>query len=129
MDERRSSPRKRSFLKGTVYFNNRQSSVDCVIRDLSDDGARLEFGSIVSLPDTVELSVPARGQTHRAEIRWRTDQEIGVCFNDGAAPARAAQSGGGGDLERRVYTLEQEVERLHRQFVQLRTEFNRRRGE
>ena len=85
MDERRTSHRKKSFLRGTVYYNNRQSSVDCVVRDLSDHGARLEFGALTSLPDTVELHVPARGQTRRAEIRWRTDQEVGVCFDE--APA------------------------------------------
>ena len=40
MKERRSSARQKSFLQGRIYFNNRRSSVDCLIRDYSETGAR-----------------------------------------------------------------------------------------
>ena len=28
--------RQRTFLKGTVYYDNRRASIECVVRDLSD---------------------------------------------------------------------------------------------
>jgi hypothetical protein len=43
MAERRRSVRKKSFLRGCVYFNKRRSAIDCLIRDISDQGARIIF--------------------------------------------------------------------------------------
>ena len=43
MNDKRSSPRMRSFLKGRVLFNCGQTSLECLIRDLSSTGARLEL--------------------------------------------------------------------------------------
>jgi hypothetical protein len=60
MLERRQAPPQRSFLRGLVYFNNRQSAVDCLIRDISDLGARLKFPDSVVLPDAIELYIPQR---------------------------------------------------------------------
>ncbi|MFL6934868.1 MAG: hypothetical protein ACJ8EJ_09505, partial [Xanthobacteraceae bacterium] len=39
-DQRRKSSRQKSFLHGCIYFNNRRSAVDCLIRDISREGAR-----------------------------------------------------------------------------------------
>ena len=33
--ERRTSARKRSFLQGRIYYHQRRSSVDCLVRDIS----------------------------------------------------------------------------------------------
>lgn len=126
MDERRTAPRKRSFLKGTVYFNNRHSSLDCVIRDFSEDGARLEFAAPVSLPDVVELYIPTREQTLRAEVRWRSDAEVGVSFD---APRAAADRSSSGDLGKRVEALEHEMEKLRRLVLDLRADLRSMRGE
>ena len=43
--------RQRTFLKGTVYYDNRRASIECVIRDISDSGARLSFEHPVVVPD------------------------------------------------------------------------------
>ena len=48
MKERRLSARKKSFLQGRVYYNSRRSSVDCLVRDISDEGAKLVFGEPMS---------------------------------------------------------------------------------
>ena len=41
MAERRNSTRQKAFLRGCVYFNKRRGAVDCLIRDISDIGARI----------------------------------------------------------------------------------------
>lgn len=127
MQERRTAPRKKSFLKGIVYFNNRLSSMDCVIRDFSDTGARLEFGATVSLPDSVELYIPARDQTLKAQVRWRKEQEIGVSF--GGADAVSERTGASGDLAQRVEALEHDFAKLQRTVLDLRTNIRRIRGD
>lgn len=128
MNERRIVSRKRSFLKGTVYFNNRLASIDCVVRDFSDSGARLEFASVVTLPDSFELYIPTRDQTLNVHVRWRNDTEIGITF--GAAPAHAGRaSGAAGDLEQRVKTLEHDLAKLQRLVADLRNDLRRVRGD
>jgi hypothetical protein len=124
MQERRGAPRKRSFLKGIVYFNNRLSSIDCVIRDFSNSGARLEFAAAVSLPDTVELFIPTRDQTLASQVRWRKADEVGVSFAD-----PPATPGSAGDLAQRLSTLERDFEKLQRIVQELRTDLRRTRGE
>jgi len=42
-------------LRGCIYFNNRRSAVDCLIRDLSTAGARLIFSAAVNVPDAIDL--------------------------------------------------------------------------
>jgi len=127
MNERRTASRKRSFLRGTVYFNGRLSSIDCVIRDFSDEGARLEFASVVTLPDNFELYIPTRDQTLDAHVRWRNDTEVGITF--GAAEAQAArESSATGDLQQRVKTLEHDLAKLQRLVADLRNDLRRVRG-
>jgi hypothetical protein len=126
MNERRISTRKKSFLKGTVYFNNRRSSLDCLIRDFSETGARLEFAAAATLPDVVELHIPTRDETLRAHIRWRRDTEIGVSFQDELTDRVAPASG---DLGKRVEALEHEVAKLQREFREFRADLRHKRGE
>jgi hypothetical protein len=68
MSERRISPRKKSFLRGCIYFNNRRSAADCLIRDISETGARLIFSSTIAMPDMVDLHIPQKEQTLRAHV-------------------------------------------------------------
>ena len=128
MDERRKAPRKKSFLKGTVYYNHRHSSIECTIRDFSDYGARLQFPSPVTLPDPVELEIPTREQTLRAHVRWRKDDEVGVSFEE-HSPESPTELAGTGDISQRVAALEREMTKLHRLVSDLRTDLRRYRGD
>jgi hypothetical protein len=124
MQERRSSSRKKSFLKGTVFFNNRKSSLECLIRDFSETGAHLEFASAATLPDTVELFIPTRDETLRSHVRWRRDNSVGVSFGDEVVNEAPSTT-----LARRVETLEQELGKLQRQFQEFRADLRHKRGE
>jgi hypothetical protein len=53
MEERRHLPRHRTFLQGRVFYNNRHQSADCIIRELTDDGARLSFKQLASKPSGI----------------------------------------------------------------------------
>src|SRR5689334_18518239 len=118
--ERRRVPRQKSFLRGSIHFNNRRSVVDCLIRDISPYGARLIFSDSVSVPDVVELYIPQKEQTLRAHIIWRHGQEVGTSFaqhlqmdpaHEAPADAAAAQNT---PLAERVAKLEAEIASLKR---------------
>ena len=80
--DHRSATRARAFLKAQIRFNNGMSTMDCVIRDLSDGGARLQISDSVAIPNSFELHIPKRDETRRAILHWRTSEEMGVGFQD-----------------------------------------------
>lgn len=110
MGERRQSLRQKSFLRGCVYFNRRRSAVDCLIRDISDEGARIIFSDAVNVPDIVELYIPQKEQTLRAHVQWRHGHEVGIAFADAAAAAVPQPD----QLAARLARLEAEVASLRR---------------
>jgi hypothetical protein len=50
MSETRGIRRTKSFLRGLIYDCRKRGALDCTIRDLSDDGARIAFSTTVALP-------------------------------------------------------------------------------
>ena len=62
MNERRASRRHKSFLRGIVYFDKRRSETACLVRDLSEDGARIVLSQTITIPDVIELQIPQREQ-------------------------------------------------------------------
>ena len=117
MAERRTSARKKSFLRGRILYNNRQNALDCLIRDLSEQGANLVFADTTTIPEAVELYIPQKDQTLRAQVQWRAGDEVGVAFGT-VAPARTADSG----LNVRVERLEAEVASLRRMLRRLKAD-------
>ena len=119
MAERRGSQRKKSFLRGCVYFNKRRNAVDCLIRDFSGAGARIIFSDTVSIPDIVDLYIPQKEQTVRAHVQWRHGDEVGLAF---PGAIRAASGATDGELAARMEKLESQVSALRRELKHLRHE-------
>lgn len=113
--ERRRIARQKSFLRGMIYFNNRRSVADCLIRDISPYGARLIFSDTVTTPDLLDLYIPQKEQTLRSQVVWRVGHEVGVAFPQAIHPEPAAA----GDLADRVAKLEAEVATLKRMLKKL----------
>jgi hypothetical protein len=110
--------RTRTFLKGVVYYNNRGTSIDCTIRDLSDTGAKIEFSSLVTVPDTIELFIPQKQRTYPARVMRREPYEIGVSFEDRRSnePRRGIDN----ELAERVAKLEIELVAVNRLLKQIK---------
>jgi hypothetical protein len=122
MSERRRSNRHKSFLRGCIYFNNRRSAFDCLIRDISDQGARLIFSDTVSIPDVVDLYIPQKEQTLRARVEWRQATEIGVAFTQaGRAPVPPLPIDVA-ELCDRVHKLETEIAALRKMLKRLKAD-------
>lgn len=118
MGERRGTRRQKSFLRGFVYFDKRRGVMGCLVRDVSDEGARIIFSETVTIPDVIHLHIPQREQTWRAQVQWRRGDEIGLGFNE-TTPLAVAQEI---ELSKRVAQLEAEISGLQRTIKQLKRE-------
>jgi PilZ domain len=115
-DERRASRRQKSFLRGIVYFDKRRTQTACMVRDLSESGARIVLSQAIALPDMIELQIPQREEMVSARVQWRRADEIGLAFckADAAASPRETL------LINRVAELEAEIAALQRTIKRLR---------
>ncbi|GJE69736.1 PilZ domain-containing protein [Methylorubrum podarium] len=87
ISEKRQEARKRTFLKGRIHFNKGASSMDCLIRDFSEMGARLELSETNTLPESFDLYIPQKEMTLRSNLRWRRGDAVGVAFLEAHKPA------------------------------------------
>jgi len=62
---------------------------DCLVRDISTLGARLEFTTTASLPDRFELAFEKARTLRVCRVAWRTNTQVGVEFQ-GMSIGRAA---------------------------------------
>jgi hypothetical protein len=92
------------FLRAFVYFENKGSAIDCIVCDISDTGARLQFSKPQHFSEFVHLHIPAKGQSFRARVRWHDGDEIGVVFHATVNTDTTDIS-----LDRRVDRLETEI--------------------
>ena len=80
MQERRSEPRQRALKTGRIVFNNRFSTMDCSVRNLSAHGAMLQVPGLQGIPDTFVLELDAGAVKRICKVKWRKEREIGVAF-------------------------------------------------
>jgi hypothetical protein len=113
----RNAVRQKSFLRGTINFNNACSTFDCLIRDISPKGARLDFSGTVSTPDVIDLYIPQKEQTLYAKVMWRRGEEVGIKFSHPSAMDELAEAD---KLTRRVIMMETEIVAIKRACRKLR---------
>lgn len=117
MIEQRQTLRKRVIYSGVVTFNERRSSLDCVIRNFSDDGAKIEFDNPALLPDEIDLVIPKKNRAFRAKMVWAAAGQAGLTFRsisrDQPVPL---------DLARRLRLCESERRDLQSRLAQLLSE-------
>jgi hypothetical protein len=78
MPERRRELRKRCFLGARIEFNNRRSTMDCLVRDESENGARLVVTESVTIPAEFDIALKDRTRIRRVELAWRRGDQLGV---------------------------------------------------
>ncbi len=85
MSARRRLPHRKVFYGAVVTFNDRCSTMECVVRNYSDDGARPELVVNDLLPDRVALTIKRKGREFAAQAAWRGEFEAGIAFVHGTA--------------------------------------------
>jgi PilZ domain len=81
MPEARRSERVKTLLSAQIIFNNRMSTISCVIKNISSTGAKLALADAMPVPHEFELYIPQKGRSYRARLVRRDSEGIGVEFH------------------------------------------------
>ncbi len=91
MEEHRTSHRRRMLKEGKAVLSDRVV-IDCIVRDISEGGARLEFAAPTELPDNFRLLVSSLNLLVPVTPTWRHGLKAGVRFT-GPGAERPAKKG------------------------------------
>jgi diguanylate cyclase (GGDEF)-like protein len=72
--------RGRTLLAGKLIFNFGQSTIDCVVRRITDDGATIGLESGLGVPDRFQLSIASESAVLPCKLVWQSEKQIGVTF-------------------------------------------------
>jgi diguanylate cyclase (GGDEF)-like protein len=73
-------PRRRVLKAGMILFNNRNSTMECTVRAMSDAGAELQVYSAAGLPKTFDLIIKSDGFERRCRMVSHSEKQIDVEF-------------------------------------------------
>jgi hypothetical protein len=119
MLERRKAHRPRTYIQGQIVFDGRNSTIDCLVRNLSDAGAKLTFADLVNLPEVFDFALVHKGAHFRARTKWRTRDELGIAFLNWGSDGIPVPL----ELARRIKTCEAERESLRQRVAELASPF------
>jgi hypothetical protein len=81
MQERRHKPRLRTLRAGKILFNNKRSVIDCMVRNVSTNGACLMVASVVGIPSGFDLLIEGESASRPCNMIWHAPNKIGVEFS------------------------------------------------
>ena len=112
MQDRRQNARDKVIYGGVATETGWKS--DCVVRNISENGACVEFSNIAKLPEEMSLTIEKRGRSFLARMIWWRDGRVGVAFRIMAGTALPAS-----DLDERLRRSEQKKRALQRRIKEL----------
>jgi hypothetical protein len=80
VSERRSAKRWYTVLAARITPNSQSKSIECIVRDLSDTGARVYFADTSEMPCEFELEILSRGLKVQSRLMWSRGANHGVMF-------------------------------------------------
>ncbi len=114
MLDRRQSVRDKVMYGGVAEIGERGATRDCIVRNISDRGATIEFSNVVKLPkEQMSLRIARKGRSFLAKVIWWRDNFVGVAFR-AENPAEPVS-----DIEERLRKSEIKKRQLQRRIKQL----------
>jgi hypothetical protein len=115
MLDRRRTTRDKVMYGGVAEIGEQGATRECVVRNISEQGARLEFGNVIKLPkQQISLTIARKGRSFLATIIWWRDNFIGVAFSSDRSSELPVS-----DLEERLRKSEQKKRQLQRRIKEL----------
>jgi hypothetical protein len=78
--ERRRQPRTRTLKSARILLNHHHSVIDCTVRNLSPQGARLDVASALGIPDEFDVIFDADHSIRPCRLVWHKEKQLGVEF-------------------------------------------------
>lgn len=79
-EEKRTEHRRRVLKGAAIWLSDRMSTLDCVVRDLTEHGCRLKTDGALWAPSEFELALGQDAIIERCRVVWRKPGEMGVRF-------------------------------------------------
>ena len=97
MRDRRESVRDKVMYGGVAEIGDHGATRECIVRNISDNGANIEFSNDFQLPkEQLSLRIARKGRSFLAKVIWWRDNFVGVAFR-AESPAEPVS-----DLEERL---------------------------
>jgi len=80
--EHRRFPRRSAYMKGSIFHPLQTEHMDCVVLDISSDGALINFQHAMDLPKIFWLRLEGDATLNLCTIAWRSERQMGVEFSD-----------------------------------------------
>jgi hypothetical protein len=115
MLDRRESARDKVIYGGVAEIGERGATRDCVVRNISEKGASIEFSNVIKLPkEKMSLTIARKGRSFLARVVWWRDNFVGVAFSS-ERPYELPVS----DIEERLRKSELKKRQLQRRIKEL----------
>lgn len=114
MQDRRQTTRDKVLYGGVAETDEAGSARNCVVHNISEKGANIEFSNVVQFPkEQVSLTIARKGRSFLAKIVWWRDNFVGLAFS--ATPPTPPVS----DLDERLRQSEAKKLQLQRRIEEL----------
>ncbi len=80
MEERRAAARKRVLFGAIAATAGNGQRYECLVKNWSDLGARVEFADAPQLVGDIALTVSHTGRSYRARVAWAAGNAAGLAF-------------------------------------------------
>jgi PilZ domain len=115
MLDRRQSARDKVIYGAVAEIGERGATRECVVRNISEKGANLEFSNVIKLPkEKISLTIARKGRSFLARVIWWRDNFVGVAFSSDTSSELPVS-----DIEARLRKSEQKKRQLQRRIKEL----------
>ena len=115
MQDRRQTTRDKVIYGGVAEIDERGATRDCVVRNISEHGANIEFSNVIKLPKReMSLTIARKGRSFLAKVIWWRDNFVGVAFSSETSSGLPVS-----DIEERLRKSEAKKRALQRRIREL----------
>jgi hypothetical protein len=115
MLDRRQTVRDKVIYGGVAEVDGQGTARDCVVRNISENGASIEFSNVVRLPKRqMSLTIARKGRSFLAKVIWWRDNFVGLAFSSETSSGLPVS-----DLEERLRKSEVKKRQLQRRIKEL----------
>jgi PilZ domain len=82
MVEQRRSPRRSALMQAAIFHPLQTERLRCTVRDISQDGALVDFPNPMDLPALFWLRLEGEATLRLCTIAWRSQAQLGVEFSE-----------------------------------------------
>lgn len=81
----RKNQRMPAYLGAKIFFSHKPSTFDCLVKNISEEGAQINIESVWNIPESFRLHIAKHNKSYECQTEWKTEwkthNKLGVCYN------------------------------------------------